>query len=196
MKGGRALCGFGVSGLLGLAGALGPMASGCGDDPTIVELTVVETVPVDFDDMQGGITEGATVELDDLRDEPAYVEAVASLECGTVNKATSFIEAEALQVGAGATVVDYQVGVAPKGSTSYVPLVRFNGSVTAGDKIALNDARVTIDAAGLAQVSQIVRSATPAMTLQVQATVPGELQDMQLALSLAIDFSSDAQGCP
>lgn len=182
----RAMCGVALAALFG----------GCGDDPTIVELTVVETVPVDFDDMQGGITEGATIDLDDLRDEPAYVEAIASLECGTVNRATSFIEAEVLQVSAGATVVDYQVGVAPRGSASFVPLARFNGSITAGDKIALDDARVTVDPGGLTQVAQIARSATPAMSLQVQATVPGELQDLQLALSLAIDFSSDPKGCP
>jgi len=172
------------------------LIAGCGDDPTIVELTVIETIPVDFDDMQGGISEGAIIELDDLRDEPAYVEALPSLKCGSVNRATSFLEVEALQVGAGATVLNYEVGVAPRGAGQFTRLATFTGSVTNGDKVSLGDSRVVIDPAGLAIVSQVVLGGAPALAVQVSASVPGELQDLQVAVSLAIDFSSVAKGCP
>lgn len=168
----------------------------CGDDTTIVELTVIETIPVDFDRMDGGVGEGAIIALDDLRDEPAYVEARPSLRCGTVNRSKSFIKVEALQVAAGATVLDYQVAVAPGGSESFAPLARFNGSVTNGDRIALTDPRVTFDPAGLGVVSRVVLSDAPALAVQVSATVPGALDKLQVAISLAIDFSSDAKGCP
>ena len=171
-------------------------SAGCGDDPTIVELTVIETIPVDFDDMQGGVSEGAIVELDDLRDEPAYVEAQPSLKCGSVNRVTSFLEIEALQVGAGATVLNYEVGIAPRGGGQFTRLATFAGSVTNGDKISLADGRVVIDPAGLQLVSQVVLGGEPAMSVQVAASVPGELQDLQVAVSLAIDFSSNAKGCP
>lgn len=170
---------------------------GCGDDPeTIVELTVIETIPVDFDNMQGGVIEGATINLDDLRDEPAYVDAVGSLRCGTVDTAASFIEVEALQVAAGATVLGYEVGVAPRGSAQFTRLATFLGSVTGGDKVGLTDARFAVDPAGLQVISQVVLGASPALSVQVTASVPGGVDDLQVALSLAIDFSSQASGCP
>jgi len=171
-------------------------AAGCGDDATIVELTVIETIPVDFDDMQGGVSEGAIIDLDDLRDEPAYVEALPSLKCGSLNRATSFLEVEALQVGAGATVLNYEVGVAPRGGGQFTRLGTFSGSVTNGDKVLLSDSRVVLDPAGLQVVSQVVLGGEPAMSVQVAASVPGDLQDLQVAVSLSIDFSSDAKGCP
>jgi hypothetical protein len=183
--------------LLALGAALFVFLGGCGDDPeTIVELTVIETIPVDFDDMQGGVAEGATVNLDDLREEPAYVESVASLRCASVDRAASFIEIEALQVAAGATVMSYQVGVAPRGGGQFTPLASFNGSVTPGEKVALSDARVAVDAAGLQLVSQVVLSGEPALSVEVTASVPGGVDDLLVALSLAIDFSSRATGCP
>ncbi len=177
-----------------LVGALGAVSllGACGDDGTIVELRVIETVPVDFERMDGGVGEGASITLDDLRDEPAYVEARPSLKCGSVNQADSFIEIEALQVGAGATVLDYQVGVAPAGSQSFTPLATFSGSVTSGARVPLS----AFNPAGLALVSQVTLSAAPALEVQVTATVPGALDQLQVALSLVIDFSSDAKGCP
>jgi len=175
--------------------ALGLIA--CGDDPApIVELTVIETIPVDFDTMQGGVAEGATVNLDDLRDEPAYNESVARLVCGSVDLATSFIEVEALQVSAGATVLNYEVGVAPRGGGQFTRLGTFSGSVTNGDKVPLNDGRFSIDAAGLQLISSVVLSDAPALSVQVTASVPGGVDDLQVALSMAIDFSSQASGCP
>jgi len=42
----------------------------------------------------------------------------------------------------------------------------------------------------------VVLSATPALAVQVTASVPGNLDDLQVALSLSIGFSSDAKGCP
>ncbi len=176
--------------LLGMSAV--SLLGACGDDGTIVELRVIETVPVDFERMDGGVGEGASIPLDDLRDEPAYVDARPSLKCGTVNQADSFLEIEALQVGAGATVLDYQVGVAPRGSQSFTRLASFSGSVTNGAKVPLS----SFDPAGLALVSQVALGAVPAMDVQVTATVPGALDQLQVALSLVIDFSSDAKGCP
>lgn len=173
-----------------------PLAfAACGDDSTVVELTVIETIPVDFDDMQGGVVEGAIIDLDDLRDEPAYAEARPSLRCAGVNLATSFLEVEALQVGAGATAVEYNVDVAPRGG-QLTRLATFNGSISLGDRIALDDQRFAIDPGGRAVVSQVVLSEFPSMSVQISASVPAALQDLQIAVSLTIDFSSDSQGCP
>lgn len=191
MKGGDAMTSKGLW-AAGLALAL----IGCGDGETIVELTVVETIPVAFDDMQGGVTEGATIELNDLRNEPAYSDAVKNLRCASLDKAKSFIEIEALDVGAGATVLSYEVGVGAKGTATYTRLATFAGSVTDGEKVFLDSAKVTLDAAGLSELSRVVLSATPTLAVQVTASVPGNLDDLQVALSLSIGFSSDAKGCP
>jgi hypothetical protein len=192
MKGGDAMTMKGRWAAAGLALAM----IGCGDGETIVELTVVETIPVAFDDMQGGVTEGATIELSDLRNEPAYSDVAKNLRCGSLDKAKSFIEIEALDVGAGATVLAYEVGVGAKGTASYTKLATFGGSVTDGEKVFLDSAKVTLDPSGLAELSRVVLSATPALAVQVTASVPGNLDDLQVALSLSIGFSSDAKGCP
>jgi hypothetical protein len=169
----------------------------CGDAPDpIVELTVIETIPVSFETMEGGVAESASVDLDDLRDEPAYADAVARLKCGALNVAKSSIEVEALDVGAGATVVDYRVSVATRGSTDFQPLVTFNSSVVEGDKVPFDNAKVAVDPLGLQKIAQTILSTSPALAVQVSATVPGALDDLQIAVKLALDFSSESGACP
>lgn len=170
--------------------------SACGDDTTIVELTVIETIPVAFDTMEGGVAEVATVDLVDLRDEPRYANVVTQLRCGALDAATSSIRVEALDVGAGATVVDYQVEVATRGTSTFVPLLRFNGSITEGDRIDLTNNKVTLDTAGLQRISQTVLSTTPALSVRITGTVPAALDDLQVAVSLSLFFSSEQGGCP
>lgn len=169
----------------------------CGDDPApIVELTVVETIPVAFDTMEGGVTESATVDLDDLRNEPRYTNVVDRLKCGALNAKTSRLKVERLDVGAGATVIDYRIDVAVRGSDTFVRLMQYSGSITDGDTIAFDNSRVTLDPAGLNRIAQTVLSTTPSLSVRVTATVPAALDDLQIAASLALDFSSNAADCP
>lgn len=168
----------------------------CGDDTTIVELTVIETIPVAFDTMEGGIAEVATVDLVDLRDEPRYADVVTQLRCGALDAATSSIRVEALDVGAGATVFDYQVEVATRGTSTFVPLLRFNGSITEGDRVDLTNNKVTLDPAGLQRISQTILSTTPSLSVRITGTVPAALDDLQVAVSLSLFFSSEQGGCP
>ncbi|HRE87693.1 MAG TPA: hypothetical protein PK095_01020 [Myxococcota bacterium] len=175
--------------------ALSPLAA-CGDDTTIVELTVIETIPVAFDTMEGGVAEVATVDLVDLRDEPRYADVVSQLRCGALDATASFLRVEALDVGAGATVVDYQVEVATRGTSTFVPLLRFNGSITEGDRIDLTNDKVTLDTAGLQRIAQTILSTTPSLSVRITGTVPAALDDLQIAVSLALFFSSEQSGCP
>lgn len=168
----------------------------CGDDTTIVELTVIETIPVAFDTMEGGVAEVATVDLVDLRDEPRYANVVDQLRCGALDAATSSIRVEALDVGAGATVFDYQVEVATRGTSTFVPLLRFNGSITEGDRVDLTNDKVTLDPAGLQRISQTILSTTPSLSVRITGTVPAALDDLQVAVSLSLFFSSEQGGCP
>lgn len=180
--------------LTGMA-VMAPLGA-CGDDTTIVELTVIETIPVAFDTMEGGVAEIANVDLVDLRDEPRYADVVTQLRCGALDAASSFLRVEALDVGAGATVLDYQVEVATRGTSTFVPLLRFNGSITEGDRIDLTNNKVTLDAAGLQRISQTVLSTTPALSVRITGTVPAALDDLQVAVSLSLFFSSEQGDCP
>lgn len=171
--------------------------SACGDDADpIVELTVLETIPVTFDAMEGGVAESAQVDLDDLRNEPRYADVVAQLVCGALDASASFIKVESLDVGAGATVVDYNVEVATRGSDNFVQLFRFNGSIVEGDRIGLDTSRITLSADGLSRIAQTILSTTPSLSVRVTATVPAALDDLQIAVSLALDFSSQKNSCP
>jgi len=170
---------------------------GCADDPTtIVELTVTETIPVDFGTMDAGVAESAAVALASLMQEPAYADNVDALRCGSIDVNASGLTVTQLQVGAGATVLTYTVEVAPAGTTSWTTLGVFTGSVTSGQRIALSDPSFVVDANGAALVSQIVLSESPALGVQVRAEVPGALDALQISLALALDFSSQASGCP
>lgn len=168
----------------------------CGDDTTIIELTVIETIPVAFDTMEGGVAESATVDLDDLRNEPRYADVLAQLKCGALDASASSMKVEALDVGAGATVVDYRVEVATRGASNFVPLISFNGSITEGDVVPFTSNKVTIDPQGLQRIAQTILSTTPSLSVRVTATVPAALDDLQIAVSLALDFSSEGQSCP
>lgn len=182
---------------LALAGGFVFAGAACGDDPeTIIDLTVLETMPVAFDDMQGGVTEGAVVELDDLRDEDSYVAAQGKLRCASIDAKASSLNVEALEATAGATAIEYVVSVAAHGDTSFVELARFAGSVGPDESVALDSSKVTFSSAGISSLSQIVLGATPRLDVQITATVPADVSDLQLALKLAIQMSSDPKGCP
>ncbi|MFT7582910.1 MAG: hypothetical protein ACI9MR_004596 [Myxococcota bacterium] len=179
-----------------LGAVLAITSVGCGDSTTIVELKVTETIPVIFGDMQSMVPESASSPLADLRAEPAYADALTQLECGALDITASKIVIEKLTVGTGATVLNYQVDVAASGSGQWVFLAEFDGSVVAGDEVNLDDNRVVVDPQGLEAIAAIVLSAAPAMDVQVTAESPGALDELQVALSLVLSFSSDSGGCP
>lgn len=170
---------------------------GCADDPTtIVELTVTETIPVDFGGMSGGVSESAAVTLADLRDESAYAENMAALRCSGLDLDASGITVTQLTVGAGATVLTYVVEVSAPGAPSWTTLATFNGSVVSGQSVALSDPRFAMDPTGVGVLSGIILSPTPTLSVQVRAQVPGDLDAMQVALKLVQVFSSETSGCP
>ena len=169
----------------------------CANDPTtIIELTVTETIPVDFGQMSGGVAESASVSLADLRDEPDYADNAAAFRCGALDLDASSFTVTALLVGAGATVLTYTVDVAAAGAGSWTTLGSYTGSVTAGQDVSLGDPKFSLSPAGLAQIAQAVLSDQPVLAVRVGAQVPGDLNAMQIALSLSLAFSSDAKGCP
>lgn len=176
---------------------LPPFFAACGDDgSTVVELTVIETIPVQFEQMDANVAEGTTVSLASLTEEPAFASSRADLACGSLDVAKSFLTIEALTSSAGATGLEYQVDVAPRGGVTYTPLAHFSGSVAQGDKVPMTDPKVTIDADGLTQVNRVILGDNPSLDVRVTATVPGELANLQVAVSLALYFSSDKNGCP
>ncbi|PKN58729.1 MAG: hypothetical protein CVU56_03995 [Deltaproteobacteria bacterium HGW-Deltaproteobacteria-14] len=169
----------------------------CADDPTtIVELTVTETIPVDFGAMSGGVSESAAVTLADLRDESAYADNLAALRCSGLDLDGSGITVTQLSVGAGATVLTYSVEVSAAGPASWTQLATFNGSVISGQSVALSDPRFTVDPTGMGVLQGIILSPTPTLAVQVRAQVPGDLDAMQVALKLVQVFSSETNGCP
>lgn len=168
----------------------------CGDGTTLYELEVIETIVVPFEAMEGGVLEVVDKDLDDLREDEKYEAFVKHLRCGAFDAEASFLKVERLAVGAGATMIDYRVDVATRGTTNYAPLARFNGSIAHGDRVDFTDNRVTLDSAGIQRIAQTVLSTTPALSVRVSATVPGALDDLQIAVSLGIFFSSDQGACP
>jgi len=178
--------------------ALVPLAlAACGDDPeTIIDITVIETMPVDFGQMQGGVLESAVIALDDLRDEPAYANAVGKLACAGVDAKASSLLVDQLVVAAGATTIDYRAGVRQKGSGAFTELFRFAGSITQGDRVTLDGSKITLSSQGLQALSSIVLGGTPALDIEVSATVPAGVDALVVELELVLDLSSQAKGCP
>ena len=168
----------------------------CGDDTTIYELEVIETISMPPEKMVGGVASVSETDLDDLRTEEKYAAIVEHLRCGAFDAASSYLTVERLTVGAGATALDYQVAVAARGTSNYVPLARFSGSITNGDRIDFTNNRVTLDSAGIQRIAQTILSTTPALSVRISATVPGALDELQIAVSLSLFFSSDAGACP
>ncbi|MCC6624377.1 MAG: hypothetical protein IT385_24210 [Deltaproteobacteria bacterium] len=183
--------------LLSLACLSLAAVAACGDDPeTIIDLTVIETMPVDFGAMQAGVLESAVFNLDDLRDEAAYQEAAGKLRCAGLDARASSLFVKDLVVGAGATTVDYRVGVRQRDSGAYTELVRFAGSITKGDEMTLDGAKFTLNPQGLQTLSQVVLGATPMLDVEVVASVPGGVDAMVLELELVTELSTQSKGCP
>lgn len=183
---------------LGGAWVAAAIGFGCGDSgKTIVDLTVVETLPVDFFDMQGGVSEGASFQLADMREEPAYVAAqkAAPLKCVAIDLATSYLEVQTLDVAAGATVLSYDVAIAPHGRSDFETLVTFDGSVGAGEKIPLSSTKFAVDASGLTLLAQTLLGTTPRIDVQITGEVPAGVDALKVQLSLALKFGAAANAC-
>lgn len=173
------------------------LTAACGDDgSTIVELTVIETIPVQFEDLEANVPAGAVASLLSLTEEPAFTSSRADLRCGAVDVSKSSLTIEALTATAGAAALDYQVDVAPRGGVTFTPLAHFAGSVGQGDQVLFTDPKVTIDADGLQQVSRVVLGDDPSLDVRVTASAQGEVAYLQVAVSLSLFFSSDKNGCP
>ncbi len=176
------------------AGAVGLAA--CGDDPqTIVDLKLVETIPVEFGAMDGGVAEGVVVPLGDLTLEPAWVEARDHLACVTVDRENSAITIDALDVGQFATPLTWSVGVGPRGATAFQPLATYSGAIAEGQRIRFADGSFQVQEAGVAAIAAQLLGASPALDVQIQGQVPGAIEDLVVTLSLALRFSSDPADC-
>ncbi len=187
----------GARGLLA-AGALALMPlAGCADDAeTIVELTIVETIPVDFDDMAANQVEAAEIPLADLREETAYRDVAGDLRCAALNAEESFLRVETLNAPSGAAALSYEVSVRARGAIGWTKLVQYSGSVVNGQQIPFTTPGLLLLPSGLAEISRVALSSVPAMDVQVLARVGDQLVDLQVATGLALKFSSDAGGCP
>jgi|GEM_PF-1472301 len=179
-----------------LVGSLALLGA-CGDDGgTLYDLTIIETVPVEFGAMDGGVVEGAVVSLGDLTTEPAYVEARDGLRCVGVDLGASVIVIDALDVGQFATPLIYNIGVAQRGGTTFQPLATFSGAIAEGQRIRFSDSGFTVNDAGTALIESVLLGNTPAMDLEVRAEVPGRLDDLVVRLTLSLKFSSVEANCP
>jgi hypothetical protein len=168
----------------------------CGDDGgTLYDLTIIETVPVEFGSMEPDIAEGAVVELGDLNTEPAYVEAREALRCATIDMNNSSILVEALDVGQFATPLVYNLGVAARGSKSFQPLATFSGPIAEGQRIRFADSGFQVVPAGVDFVARTLLSNTPALDLEVRGQVPTRIDDLVVKLTLTLKFSSTASDC-
>lgn len=168
----------------------------CGDDGgTLYDLTIIETVPVEFGAMDPDVAEGAIVELGDLNTEPAYVEARDALRCATVDLTNSAILVEALDVGQFATPLVYNLGVAARGSKSFQPLATFSGPIAEGQQIRFADSGFQVVAAGVDFVSRTLLSNSPSLDLEIRGQVPTRIDDLVVKLTLTLKFSSTASDC-
>jgi hypothetical protein len=181
---------------------VGPMAAAllfgaCGDDGgTLYDLTVIETVPVEFGAMDGGAPEAAVVPLADLTSEPAYVEARDSLRCVGVDLAESAIIVDALDVGQFATPLIYTVSAGTRGASSFRTVATFSGPIAEGQRIRFSDSSFQVDPAGVAFIEETLLGASPALDLEVRGEVPGRIDDLVVTLTLTLKFSSTASDCP
>jgi hypothetical protein len=177
-----------------MAAPLGLVA--CGDDGgTLYDLTIIETVPVEFGSMDANVAEGAIVELGDLTTEPAWVEARDALRCATIDRANSAIAIEALDVGQFATTFAYSLGVAARGSKSFQPLATFSGPIAEAQRIRFADSGFQVDEAGVDFVSQTLLGNAPALDLEIRGQVPVGLDELVVKLTLTLKFSSTAADC-
>jgi hypothetical protein len=168
----------------------------CGDEPrTIVDLKLVETIPVEFGAMEGGVAEGVVVSLGDLALEPAWVEARDHLACVTVDRENSAITIDALDVGQFATPLTWSVGVGPRGATAFQGLATYSGAIAEGQRIRFADGSFQVLEPGVALVASELLGDSPALDVQIQGQVPGAIEELVVTLSLALQFSSDPADC-
>lgn len=179
--------------LLGTIGLVGA----CGDDGgTLYDLTIIETVPVEFGAMDAGVVEGAVVSLGDLTTESAYVEAKAGLRCVGVDLGASVIVIDALDVGQFATPLKYDIGVAARGGAAFTPLATFSGPIAENQRIRFSDSGFTVHDTGRALIEDVLLGSSPALDLELRAEVPSRLDDLVVRLTLSLKFSSVDANCP
>ena len=174
--------------------ALG-IGAACSNETEVVDLSIVHGVYIDFDDMEDDSPEQAVVAMDDLREEADYVRYAARLRCGSLATESSSIEVTRLGPEILDTTLFFQLEIAPRGQTTWTPLVEFTGFVADGEVVPFSDPDITLSDDGLNLLTGLALSTHPAYDLRITGEVPNGLSDLEVDLELEIDFSSVVGHC-
>ena len=168
---------------------------GCGNDNETFELSIVHGIYIDFDHMTDS-PEQAIVAMEDLREEEDYVLNVDHLRCSHVATASSSFEVTRMGPEVLDTTLFFQLEVAPRDGSDWLPLVEFTGLVTDRELVLFNDPDVTLSDEGLEFLSAIALSAVPAYDLRITGEVPDGISELEVDLELEIAMSSAGGDCP
>jgi hypothetical protein len=177
--------------------ALGVAAAACSAE-TIVDLTVTQTVEIDFHEMTGNVPAQTLAGeiVFDLRAEPDFAELEDRLRCVGLDPYESVLHVSRLEAEGLESFLDFRVDIAPYPDGAWTPLADFASLVTDQSTRGFDDAGFKIYLEGLDVLEAAAFDATPQYELRVSSKVPNDVLDLEVRLDLTVIFSSQAGACP
>jgi len=165
---------------------------------SIVDLSVTQTVEVDFHAMEGDAPSQTLPGeiVFDLRSEADYVDLESRLRCVGLDPYNSALHISRLDAEGLESFLDFRVDIAPYPGGSWTPLAKFAALVTDQSTRAFDDDGFEVYVVGLDVLEGVAFSATPQYELRVWSSVPTAVLDLEVRLDLTVVFSSEAGACP
>ena len=156
-------------------------------------VTLSHGVTVDFDTMEAGQPEEATIALGDLRVEEAFAAIHSDLTCAAIDKQRSSLRIMNLE-GADENF-KLAVQFRQQGEEAWTPLAAYQGGLTQDMYSDFDSASFALPTEGANTLATQAASDSPSFELRFEATAGSSISDLEIDIIVGLRFGTDTTGC-
>ena len=150
-------------------------------------------VTVDFDSMEAGESEAATISLGDLRLEPAFSAVHSGLTCASIDKDGSTVRV--MQLTGSDENFRLDIQFRPEGGGDWTTLATYQGPLSPDLVAGFGSPSFASSFDGLEALAKRAASDTPSLELRFQAVSSNPISDLEIDIVMGLVFGTDATGC-
>ena len=182
---------------LSLDSLLGSDENLCVTQPTIPatgkSIVLRHGVTVDFDTMDTGQAEEASIFLGDLREDAAFAAIQANLVCAQLDIDTSSVEV--FNLSGVVENMTLNVAMRQQGSSEWFTLATFQGSLDAESYLRFSEPSFFLPQEGANTLGALAASQAPIFDLRIEATSNTDLEDLEVDVIVGLRFGTDENAC-
>jgi hypothetical protein len=163
------------------------------DSVTGNSILISHGVTVDFDGMDTGQAEEATIFLGDLREEAAFAAIQSSLECAGLDTDASSVRV--MNLSGTVDVLSLNVAMRQRGSAEWFIVATYEGTLDAESYLLLSEPSFVLPQEGANTLASLAASQAPLFDLRIEATSNTDLDDLEVDVIVGLRFGTDENAC-